>query len=52
MRFHTYRDENHSIHFDLIGGKSQPWTIDLVVVTALAVLVVGFACALAAQSVH
>ena len=30
MRLHTYRDESHSRHFDLIVGKSHPWTIDLV----------------------
>jgi hypothetical protein len=52
MRFHTYRDESHSRHFDLIGGTSHPWTIDLVTVTVVALLVVGFACALVAQWVH
>jgi hypothetical protein len=52
MRLHTYRDESHSRHFDLIGGKSHPWTIDLVTVTVAALLVVGFACALVAQWVH
>ena len=48
MRLHSYRDESHSRHFDLIGGGSHPWSIDLVYVTASAILVVGFACALMA----
>ncbi|KWV60890.1 hypothetical protein AS156_26055 [Bradyrhizobium macuxiense] len=52
MRLHTYRDENHSRHFDLSGGRSHPWTIDLVTVTAEAVLVAGLACALVAQLVY
>ena len=52
MRLHTYRDESHSRHFDLVGGGGHPWTIDLVAVTTSAMLVVGFACALVAQWVH
>jgi hypothetical protein len=36
MRFHTY----------------HPWTIDLVTVTAAAILAVGFACALVALWNH
>jgi hypothetical protein len=30
VRFHSYRDESHSRHFDLIGGGRHPWSIDLV----------------------
>jgi hypothetical protein len=52
MRLHSYRDESHSRHFDLIGGGDHPWSIDLVSVTASGVLVVGFACALMAHWVH
>src|SRR6476659_2896866 len=33
MRLHSYRDESHSRHFDLIGGGGRPWSIDLVSVT-------------------
>jgi hypothetical protein len=49
MHLHTYRDENRSRHFDLIG---QNWSLDLVTVTAAGILVVGFACALVALLVH
>ena len=49
MRLHTYRDESRSRHFDLVGGGGHPWTIDLVAVTASALLVLGFTCALVAQ---
>jgi hypothetical protein len=52
MRLHSYRDESHSRHFDLIGGGGHPWSIDLVSVTASGILVVGFACALIAHWVH
>jgi hypothetical protein len=52
VRLHTFRDESRSRHFDLTGGGDQPWTIDLVAITALAMLVVGFAGALVAQCVH
>jgi hypothetical protein len=52
MRFQTYRDQSRSRHFDLIGGRGHPWQIDLVSVTAAALLMVGFACALLAQLVH
>jgi hypothetical protein len=52
MHLHTYRDESRSRHFDLIGGGSHPWTIDLVVVAVSAVLVLGFACALGALWAH
>jgi hypothetical protein len=45
MRLHTYR-ESRCRHFDLIGGGSQPWTIDLVSVAASGILMAGFACAL------
>ena len=44
MHLHTYRDENRSRHFDLIGHN---WSIDLVAVTVAALLVAGFACAVA-----
>ena len=50
MRLHSYRDESHSRHFDLIGGGGHPWSIDPV--TASAILVVGFACALMAHWVR
>jgi hypothetical protein len=52
MRLHTYRDESHSRHFDLIGGGDRPWSIDLVSVTASSILMVGFASALIAQWVR
>ena len=52
MRLHSYRDESHSRHLDLIGGGSHRWSIDLVYVTASAILVVGFACALMAHWVR
>ena len=48
MHLHTYRDESRSRHFDLIGGRGHPWSIDLVVVTALGILLIGFGCAFAA----
>jgi hypothetical protein len=31
MRLRTHRDESRSRHFDLTGGGSHPWSIDLVV---------------------
>jgi hypothetical protein len=34
MRLHSYRDESHSRHFDLIGGEGHPWSNDLVYGTA------------------
>ena len=52
MRLHSYRDESHSRHFDLIGGGGHPWSIDLVYVTASTILVVGFGCALVAHVVR
>jgi hypothetical protein len=52
MRLHSYRDEIHSRHFDLVGGGGHPWSIDLVSVTAAGILVVGFACALMAHWVR
>lgn len=52
MRLHSYRDESRSRHFDLIGGGSHRWSIDLVYVTTSAILVVGFACALIAHWVR
>jgi hypothetical protein len=42
MRLRTHRDESRSRRFDLTGGGSHPWSIDLVVVTVSALLVVGF----------
>jgi hypothetical protein len=45
MHLHTYRDEQHSRHLDLIGRN---WSIDLVTVTAAGILVAGFAGAIAA----
>jgi hypothetical protein len=52
MRLHSYRDESHSRHFDLIGGGGHPWSIDLVYVTASTILVVAFGCALVAHVVR
>jgi hypothetical protein len=53
MRIHTYRDESRSRHFvDLVGGGGHPWTIDLVTVTAAAMLVAGFACAVVTLWIH
>jgi hypothetical protein len=52
MRLQTYRDENRSRHFDLTGGSSHPWSIDLVATTASSILVAGFACALVALWVY
>jgi hypothetical protein len=52
MRLHSYRDESHSRHFDLIGGGGHPWSIDLVSVIASGILVMGFACALMAHWVY
>ncbi len=40
MRLHTHRDESRSRHFDLTGGGSHPWSIDLVAATVSALLVV------------
>ena len=39
----SYRDESHAPHFDLIGGGSHLWSINLVYVTASAILAVGIA---------
>ena len=52
MHLHTYRDESRSRHLDLTGGGGRPWSIDLVSVTASGILVMGFACALAALCVY
>jgi hypothetical protein len=49
MHLHTFRDQDSSRHFDLVG---QHWSIDLVTVAAAGLLVVGFACALVALLVH
>jgi hypothetical protein len=46
MRLHTYRDESHSRHFDLVSGGKHPRSIDLVVVLTSILLVVGAVCAL------
>jgi hypothetical protein len=46
MQLHTYRDESRSRHFDLVSGGKSPRSIDLVVVIASGILVVGFAYAL------
>ena len=47
MHLHTYRDESRSRHLDLIGGRGHPWSIDLVVVIASGILLMGFACTFA-----
>ena len=49
MRLQTFRDDKRSRHLDLIGNG---WSIDLVIVTAASILVMGFACAVAAQLVR
>ena len=46
MHLHTYRDESHCRHFDLISEGKRPRTIDLVLAVTSSMLVVGFACAL------
>jgi hypothetical protein len=48
MRLHSYMDENRSRHLDLIGGKHRAWSIDVIAVIASGLLLMGFACALAA----
>jgi hypothetical protein len=48
MRLQTHRDESRSRHFDLIGGRGHPWSIDLVAATASGILTLGFVCALLA----
>ena len=52
MHLHLHRDESRSGHLDLVGEGDRPWTIDLVTVTAAAILVVGFAGALVAHLVR
>jgi hypothetical protein len=49
MHLQTYRDGNHSRHFDLVGRRRS---IDLVTVTASILLVVGFVCAVVALWIH
>ena len=48
MHFQTFRDENRSRHFDLVGHN---WSIDLIAATAGSLLVVGFGCAVLARLV-
>jgi hypothetical protein len=48
MHLRIYRDKDRSGHFELVGEGDHPWTIDMVAMMAAAVLVVGFAIALAA----
>jgi hypothetical protein len=52
MHLHLYRDESGSGHLDLVADGDHPWTIDLVTVTAAAILVIGFAGALVAHLVQ
>jgi hypothetical protein len=52
MHLRTYRDDAGSRHFDLIGGGGHPWSVDLVVITAASILVLGFVCALVARWLH
>jgi len=49
MRLQTFRDHNRCVHLDLIGNG---WSIDLVTLTAAAVLVLGFAGAIASYLVR
>jgi hypothetical protein len=51
MHLQIYRDESHSGHVDLVGDDENPWSIDLVAVIAAAIMLVGFAGALAAHLV-
>jgi hypothetical protein len=44
MHPHTYRDEGHSRHFDLVSGGWHPTSIDVVAAVAAGILVVDFAC--------
>jgi hypothetical protein len=46
MRIQTYRDETRSRHFDLIYGRAQAKSIDLVSLTTATMLLASFACAL------
>ena len=48
MHLHRYRDESRSWHLDLIGGRVHPWSIDLVIVIASGILLIGLACTFAA----
>jgi hypothetical protein len=52
MRVTTYRDEDRSRHFDLVGGSNHPWSVDLVRESASCLLVGGFFCALAALCMY
>jgi hypothetical protein len=47
MRLHIFRDKDRSGHLDFVGDGDHPWTIDMVVTMTAAVLIVGFAIALA-----
>jgi hypothetical protein len=51
MHLHIYRDERRSGHIDLVGGGEHPWTIDLVTAIVAAMILAGFAVALAAHLV-
>jgi hypothetical protein len=51
MRIRTYRDKTRLRHFDLIGGGPTPGQ-SMVALTATGILMLGFACALAALWVH
>jgi hypothetical protein len=52
MRLHTHIDESRSRHLDLIAGRGHRWSIDLVAVIASGILLMGFACAVAAVWIH
>ncbi len=52
MRIHTHIDESRSRHFDLIGGRGHPWSVDLVAATVSCLLLVGFGCAVVALLLH
>ena len=49
MRIRAYRDNTSAWHLDLIGESANPWSVDLVSVTAAVVLVSGFVCVLASH---
>ncbi len=52
MRLQTFRDDKRNRHLELIGERVNPWSIDLVVLTASAILVAGFACAVVSLQVR
>ena len=52
MHLRAYRDEARSGHLELVGGGDRPWTIDLITMMTEAMLVIGFATAIAVHVVR